>query len=819
MTTQENIRNMCIIAHVDHGKSSISDTLMAAGGLISFDEAGVKRVTDTRADEKERGITIKSTGVALRIKHEDKMYNINLIDTPGHIDFSSEVTAAIRITDGAIVLVDSVEGCSAQTETVLRQALAEKSQVILVINKIDRYFTELQLSGEVAYQKLQSIINQINGMIDTYQPDNPTRMNPQNGNVFFTCARYNWGFSIKSMAQLYANKAGKPYESYMKLLWGETFYNESTKKFSKVLTDGTRGFCHFIYNPLQEAITTIMNKSNDEDKLKNAFLTLLPSDLNLVEPKEILKKVLQRTHPLAPIVVEGIVKYLPSPLVAQKHKVDVIYTGPSGSTTYESIKNCDPSGPLVIYISKMVPNDTGNFYAFGRVFSGTVHAGQKVDVLNANYEHGGKTDIFAGVSIQRVVSLVGAKIEAVDSIQCGNTVALVGVDKYMVKSGTLTTCPERYPIKTMKFTVSPIVRVAVAPKNMADLPKFKEGIIRLSKSDPCLKVELDEEGCYIIAGAGELHVEIAINDLKGFLDTVEVKVSKPVVPYRETITTESTVMCLSKSPNKHNRLYMKAEPLAPEIVRELEAKEELGEGYSLRDHVTLTKMLVQHGWEKDVAAKIWAVKGCNFLVDATRGVQYLNEIRDSVTTGFDIVVDKGPLCGEPVRGVVFKLYDVTLHADAIHRGAGQIMPCATRVMFASLLTANPRLVEPYYSVDIQVDDPNKSRLYSIMTRKRGMITGEQNVDGTLLWNMQAIFPVAESFGFDAFVKQETSGKALCSCKFSHWEMVESDPMVIATDPTKCDANRIVMDIQKRKAEGRPNAKVELPKFEDYLDKL
>lgn len=805
---------MCIIAHVDHGKSSISDTLMAKGGLISLDEAGTKRVTDTRDDEKARGITIKSTGVALKIEHEGTMYNINLIDTPGHIDFSSEVTAAIRITDGAIVLVDSVEGCSAQTETVLRQALAEKSQIILVINKIDRYFTELQLSGDAAYTKLSSIINQINGMIDTYQPENPIRMNPQLGNVFFTCARYNWGFSIKSMSQLYANKSGKPYEPYMKLLWGDTFYNDTTKKFSKSPNDGVRGFCHFIYNPLQEAISTIMNKVNDETKLKTAFLTLLTADLTLVEPKEILKRVLQRTYPLAPIVVEGIVNYLPSPLEAQKNKVGVIYTGPPDSVTYESIKNCDPNGPLVIYISKMVPNDTGNFFAFGRVFSGTVHSGQKVDVLNANYEHGGKSDMFTNVPIQRVVSLVGARIEAVDSIQCGNTVALVGVDKYMVKSGTLTTCPERYPIKTMKFTVSPIVRVAVAPKNMADLPKFKEGIIRLSKSDPCLKVELDEEGCYIVAGAGELHVEIAINDLKGFLGSVEVQVSKPVVPYRETITHESTVMCLSKSPNKHNRLYMKAEPLSEDILKEMDANE-----YSLRDQAGLIKMLVVNGWEKDVATKVWGVKNGNLLVDATRGVQYLNEIRDSVVTGFNSVVDKGVLCAEPLRGVVFKLYDVTLHADSIHRGMGQVYPCATRVMFASLLTAGPRLVEPYYAVDIQVDDPNKSKLYSIMTRKRGMITSEQNVEGTLLWNMQGVFPVAESFGFDAFVKQETSGKALCSCKFSHWEMIESDPMIISTDPNKCDANRIVLDTQKRKAEGKQNAKVELPKLEDYLDKL
>ena len=189
---QNTIRNICIIAHVDHGKSSLSDTLMAASGLISFDDAGTKRVTDTRDDEKDRGITIKSTGVALQIIHENINYNINLLDTPGHIDFSSEVTAAIRITDGAVVLVDCVEGVSAQTETVLRQALAEKLRPILAINKIDRYFTELKLSAEEAYERLRSIITRINDMIELYQPENPIKLNPQSGNIIFSCARYNW---------------------------------------------------------------------------------------------------------------------------------------------------------------------------------------------------------------------------------------------------------------------------------------------------------------------------------------------------------------------------------------------------------------------------------------------------------------------------------------------------------------------------------------------------------------------------------------------------------------------------------------------------
>jgi elongation factor 2 len=811
----ENIRNICIIAHIDHGKTTMTDTLLLLGGLLSEDDAGHKRLTDTRDDEKERGITIKSTGVTLNLPYNNQNYTVNLIDSPGHVDFSAEVTAALRVTDGAIVIVDCVEGVCVQTETVLRQALAEQVKPILVINKLDRYFFELNLDAESAYQKLNQIINGVNVIIQTYCNDENMTLSPEKGNVFFACGIQGWGFGIKKFASMYADKFKIDTNKFTNYLWSDTYFDNESKKITKKHSSTCeRMFSKLVYKPLSDIYEAVKSDNTEalEKMIDKLNIKLSATEKALTEKKKIFRAIMRKFLPLTEMLMDGIVNYLPSPKTAQSYRVTSLYEGPQDDPCALAIKNCDPEGPLMLYISKLVPTkDGGRFYAFGRIFSGTVYTGQKVTIMGANYKPGGKEDIYKDKSIQRTLIMIGAKVEAADKVPCGNTVALVGVDNYLLKSGTITTATENlYPIKTMKFSVSPVVQMAVEPKNTADLPKLIEGMKRLAKSESCALCFTAKTGESIIAGAGELHLEICLKDLRDFMGGADIKVSNPIVPFKETVTIRSPKPCLAKSPNLHNRLYVEAEPLDPDLVKDLENKV-----LNIRDAAAVYKHLTtKYNWDPTDAKKIWAFgpteEPTNIIVDCTKGKQYMNEIKDHVVNGFLQVTDSGVLCEEMMRGVRFNIIDAELHADAIHRGGGQLVPATTRALKAAVLTSQPALIEPYYQVDIQIPDRLIGTIYSCLNQRRGKVIAEERIEGTPMMIIKGHLPVLESFGFNSFIRSNTSGQAFPQCVFDHWAQMYGDPL-----NTDSAVRKIIDDTRKRK---RLND-VTIPPLDRFLDKL
>lgn len=819
---------MSVIAHVDHGKTTLTDSLVASAGIISLKAAGDQRIMDTRADEQERCITIKSTSISL-YHHatrplpgiEGSEFLINLIDSPGHVDFSSEVTAALRVTDGALVVVDCIEGVCVQTETVLRQALAERIVPVLMVNKLDRAFNELQLDPEEAYLSFAKSIESANVVISTYQDPvlGDVSVDPAKGTVAFGSGLHGWAFTLRRWARIYASKFGVDEKKMMTRLWGDNYFDPEAKKWVHSATSESgktlkRGFAQFILTPILQLFDCVMNDRRDEmnQKLKALNITLKSEEL-ADTGKRLLKTIMQRFLPASESLLEMIVTHLPSPRTAQPYRVANLYNGDLNDKYAKSIAACNPDGPLVLFVSKMVPTaDNSRFYAFGRVFSGTIKGGQKVRIMGSNYEPGKKDDLFIK-SVQRTILMMGRFTESVEQVPCGNVVGLVGVDSFIVKSATIVDedADDASPLRNMKYSVSPVVRVAVEPKHAADLPKLVEGLKRLSKSDPLVQCSVEETGEHIVAGAGELHLEICLKDLQqDFMNGAELKISDPVVSFRETVTALSSIDCLSKSPNKHNRIYCRAVPLEDGLAEDIEA----GKLGPRDDPKARAKYLVDtYQWDATDARKVWCfgpdTKGENMLVDTTKAVQYLNEIKDSCIAGFQWAAKEGVLCDENMRGVRFNILDVTLHTDAIHRGGGQIIPTARRVYYAAQLTAKPSLLEPVYLVDIVVPEDAMGGIYGVLNRRRGHVIGEDNRPGTPLYNVRAYLPVIESFGFTGDLRSHTGGKAFPQCVFDHWQLTSGD-----FDDSTSKTYQAIMTTRKRKG-----LKEEIPPLDNFYDKL
>merc|ERR1711962_561343 len=834
MDIKTNSSNMSVIAHVDHGKSTLTDSLVTKAGIIAQAKAGDMRFTDTRADEQERCITIKSTAVSMyyELTPEDMVYLegkqeskgnaflINLIDSPGHVDFSSEVTAALRVTDGALVVVDCISGVCVQTETVLRQAIAERIKPVLFMNKMDRALLELQLEMEDLYQTFQRIIETTNVIIATYaDEDGPMgniMVDPSKGTVGFGSGLHGWAFSLKQFAEIYAEKFKIPPIKLMARLWGDQFYNAKEEKWKKVQSEGVRGFTMFVLDPIYKMFDAVMNFKKDvyEKLLEKVNIKLSVEDKEL-EAKPLIKKIMQKWLPAGETMLQLITIHLPSPVTAQKYRAEMLYEGPPDDEAALGIKNCDPEGPLMMYVSKMVPSsDKGRIYAFGRVYSGKVATGMKARIMGPNFVPGKKEDLY-NKNIQRTILMMGRYTEPIDDVPCGNICGLVGVDQFLVKTGTLTTYENAHNMKQMKFSVSPVVRVAVEPKDPQHLPKLVEGLKRLAKSDPMVLTLTEESGEHIVAGAGELHLEICLKDLEEDHACIPLKKSDPVVSYRETVMETSSQTCLSKSPNKHNRLFMTAVNMPEGLPEDIDN----GDCTSRDDPKTRGRDLAdKYDYDVGEASKIWCLgpegTGPNIVIDASKGVQYLNEIKDSVVAGFQWASKEGVLCDENMRGVRFNIHDVTLHADAIHRGGGQIIPTARRCFYACVLTAQPRLMEPVYLVEIQCPQDATGGIYSCLNRRRGHIFEENQVAGTPMVYVKAYLPVNESFGFTADLRSQTQGKAFPQCVFDHWQMIADDPLDETNSAEATSSFSIVTNTRKRKGlnEG-------VPSLDKFLDKM
>ncbi|XP_026287014.1 elongation factor-like GTPase 1 isoform X1 [Frankliniella occidentalis] len=413
----DHIRNICILAHVDHGKTTLADSLVASNGIISARMAGKLRYMDSRKDEQERGITMKSSAISLYCNSANSEYLVNLIDSPGHVDFSSEVSTAIRLCDGAIVIVDVVEGVCAQTKVALKQAWIENIQPVLVLNKMDRLITEVQLSPLDAYIHLTQILEQVNAVLgelfsmevlsktsaENDLEDNKEKgkgneelhseigvkevsewasglddvddedlyFSPEKGNVVFASAVDGWGFRVTDFAKVLSAKMGISEIVLNKTLWGDFYLNSKTKRIMRGAQEKAKKplFVQMVLENLWSVYENIVVRK-DKEKLQKIVdslkIKLTTRDMRHTDAKVQLQAVCSQWLPLASAVLDMCCEKLPSPLKMNEEKVEKLMC--SSAKRFDSLPpetqklkdhfiacSSNDEDPVIVFISKMFP--------------------------------------------------------------------------------------------------------------------------------------------------------------------------------------------------------------------------------------------------------------------------------------------------------------------------------------------------------------------------------------------------------------------------------------------------------------------------------
>ena len=717
ITDKNQIRNFGVIAHVDHGKTTMSDSLLAHSGIIAPSAAGKALALDYMKEEQERGITIVQANVTLHYKQGDSEYVINMIDTPGHVDFSGRVIRSLRAIDGAVVVCDAVEGIMTQTETVTRMSLEERVRPVLYINKIDRLIKELRLTPEAMQEKLAGVVTSFNNLIDTYaEPEykEKWKVSIQDGSVSFGSAKDKWGFNVDIMKEK-----------------GISF---------------------------KDVISAYSDDGNVED---------------------LVEKV-----PLAEAILGMVVKHHPPPHVAQKYRIPKIWKGDLDSDIGKAIINCDDNGPAVMMIVNMQMDPAAGPVAIGRLFSGTVKDGDTVNLIDTHRE----------ARIQSVNFFMGNQREMVGQLSAGNIPALLGLTE--ARAGqTLSTTKGIEVFEGIKYVSEPVVQMAIEPKHPKDLPKMIEILKRLTIEDPNLIIKINEEsGETIMAGMGVLHLEIATNQIKEA--GLELVTSEPLINYRETVT-QPTEPIMAKSPNRHNKIFMRVEPLEPEIA-EICRTGELGE---MKDKKEMTKILRDHGWEPDVAKKVMRFDSRgNIMINGTKGVQFIDESSDSILSGFDEVMREGPLAREQMRDCKFTFTHFVPHEDTAHRGLSQLGPASRRACLASVLLAQSVILEPILGIEVRVPQDLVGNVASVLSGKRGKVIDMQQ-KGVVSIVIGEV-PASETFDISQVMRGQTAGKAMWNTFFKSWSPIPKS--LIA---------QLVPDIRKRKG-----LSPEPPKAEEFIDR-
>jgi elongation factor 2 len=688
MANTQNIRNIAIIAHIDHGKSTLTDNLVATAGLISKDLAGEQVFMDSYVLEQERGITINSSNVSVPCDIDGEKYLINIIDTPGHVDFTGDVIRAMRAVDGAVLVVDAVEGVMPQTETVLRQALREKVKPVLFINKVDRLITEMHVTPEDMQKKFVKVVMDINNLIAKNAPEEfrkDWQVNIADGSVCFGSGFHNWALSVPAM-----------------------------KKYNVTFKD-------------------VIDYAENEKQ------------------KELADKI-----PISEVFLGMVAKHLPNPKVSQKYRIPTIWKGEEDSPEGKAMMECNTSSEYVsMMVTDIVLDKHAGDIASGRIYSGSIKKGVDLKILGTE-----KT-----AKVQYVGIYLGPERVILDEVKSGNIAAIIGLKE--VYSGQTIASHEMVPFEDFMSDVEPVMTVSVEAKNSKDLPRLIQVIHSITKEDPNIKAELNQDtGEHLLSGMGELHLEITQYKIEKD-NNIPITVSPPIVVYYETVTKESPVI-EGKTPNKHNKFKVSVDPITGDMLEKIKKMKFQGKIRPNKD-LDIIKKLQEAGFATDESKNVWAINNHSILINRTKGIQNLNEVRELIIEGFTDATNEGPVAKEKVSGIIVSLEDAVLHEDAIHRGPAQVLPAITRAIYACVLSGDYVLLEPKQNLTVSVPQDYMGAVSKVLSSRRAQIEDIKTEGDSSIFISK--IPVKSMIGLSQEMRGETQGRAIWTAEYFGYEQL------------------------------------------------
>eukprot|EP01130_Rhizamoeba_saxonica_P017042 TRINITY_DN8076_c0_g1_i1.p1 TRINITY_DN8076_c0_g1~~TRINITY_DN8076_c0_g1_i1.p1 ORF type:complete len:985 (+),score=218.40 TRINITY_DN8076_c0_g1_i1:51-2957(+) len=796
MTIPDRIRCIAFAGHIHHGKSSFVGKLIDETHHSLINLKKKSPFTDHRFDEQDRAISLRSAPVSVVLPDsQDKSYLFHIIDTPGHVNFNDEATAAFRLCDGIVLVVDVVEGKMVNNERMIRHAVQNGLKIVLVLNKIDRLILELKLPPQDAYYKIKHTLDDMNEILETCIPDpdqfEAARFSPEKGNVCFASTEHCWSFTLEHFANIYIFKNSKNNvnsKQFSRHLWGNIWMDPRSRVFSSnkpKRSDIQRSFIQFVLEPLYKIYGRVVGEEPDQLEiiLKKLGVNLTKQELRL-DVHSLIKIVMGRFIGISRGFVDMVTEYIPSPIQAINQKLEFLYTGPLDSKRAEAMLNMDPDGPLMINISKVYPSaDCSEFYALGKVLSGTVTPGVRVKVLGENYEQQHEEDMTLETISRIFIGMTRYQIN-VNSATPGNFIMMAGVDASINKTASIVDIQygePAYIFRPLQFCTTPVVKIAVEPLNPSELPKMLSGIRKINKTYPIVSTKVEESGELVILGTGELYLDTIMYDLRKLYAQIEIKVANPVVTFCETVVETSALRCFASTPNKKNKITMIAEPLVDGISKDIETGR-VSMNMSGRDLSNFFRENYQ--WDIVSSRNIWAFgpdnDGPNVLVNTCNPTEVprtlLLQEKNSIVQGFQWAAREGPLCEEPIRNVKFELVHANICEEPMYRGGNQIIPTARRVAYSAFLTAKPRLMEPVYYVEIQCPSECLPAIFNVLYRRRGHVVEDLPKVATPLYTVKAYIPVIDSFGFETDLRAHTQGLAFCCSVFDHWTIVPGDPL-------------------------------------------